>query len=970
MTKSKFIRTLVLTTILLTGVNNAFSQFAFTNSNNLLSSTSLFSLRSGCAISVVDVNSDGLDDILRMDQATHLHLELQERNGTFTHTDLGVVLNSGAWAMAAADVDHNGWVDIATGNYGECVIVKLFSSGGVVTSTISTLTGSYFVQNITFGDINNDGWIDLFVCDDNDVSKIYKNDGTGNLDLDNTLITLAINPSVFYDSDPADSGNYGSVWTDFDGDGDMDLFVAHCRQSATSSTDLRRKDRLYVNDGNNNYTESSSAYGIEVTDFKQTWTASFGDIDNDGDFDLLQTCHGEASIILENNGTGMFTDITTTTGFNCYFDPIESVFEDFDNDGYLDILVTGNEWELWHNNGNKTFTQVSGVFADNDGMVSFATGDLNHDGAIDLYASYGDPYNSPSISYDDVLYLNNKSNSNHFITFNLTGVVSNVGAIGAKATIYGDFGVQVREIRSGESYGTSNSFQLHFGLGTNTTIDSARIDWPAGGVTLFNTLNADQFVTVIENGCTLTNNTLTGPFIICGNQTVTLNAVTGFTSYDWSSSETTPSITASVTGNYNVLVTSSNGCTNISPSAIVQINPDQTPTVSVSGNLVSCYPNVVLTSTIANSYTWTGPNNYTSSAQSIAPTIAGDYSVSIQGQCASFTSLPITVNILSYPEPTVTNVSGPGPAIFNLSAVGTGMVNWYDSLSGGTQLASGNSFTTSIIASDTTFYVENEVIVAGESGDVGPKYFNGTSTFSPNTIEGNVEFNVFDNCILKSVKVYTDMPGIREIQLKDYYTGIVTDSLIINLPADTSVIILNWPLYSYYYYQLTTDALVNSTSLGFVAPRLMRNNLGVTYPYNLNGLISITGSNQGVNNYYYFYDWKVEKMPTICTSGRVPITVTITSTADINSLTLNNGYQIFPNPTTATANIVFNRNFNSKVFVKINDLTGKIIKTWSVENPVQDQNYNLDISGVPAGIYFISLENDTQNSIQKLVITN
>ncbi|MES2590571.1 MAG: FG-GAP-like repeat-containing protein [Bacteroidota bacterium] len=965
MTKAILYRTLSVTLICLFAAINSVAQFAFTNSNNLLSSASQASLRSGCAVTVVDVNNDGLDDILRMDQSINLHLELQQQDGTFTHTDLGNITFSQVWAMAAADVDHNGWKDIVTGNYGELYLVKLFYSGGLVTATTTQLAGSYFVQNITFGDIDNDGWVDVFVCDDNDASKTYKNDGAGNLNLDATLINTTVNPGVFIAGDPADSGNYGSVWTDFDNDGDMDLFVAHCRQSASSSNDVRRKDRLFVNDGSNNYTEAGSLYGIEVTDFKQTWTASFGDIDNDGDLDLLETCHGESSIILENNGSGTFTDITSTTGFYTYFDPIESILEDFDNDGYLDVLITGNHWELWRNNGNKTFTQVYGALADLGGMLSFATGDLNHDGAIDLYASYGSIYNNPSSSDDDVLYLNDKNNNNHFITFNLTGVVSNEGAIGAHATIYGAFGKQVREIRSGETYGTSNSFQLHFGLGINTTIDSARIDWPAGGVSHFNTLNADQFVTVVENGCSIVDNTIPGTHIICGVQTITLNAPSGYSAYQWSSMETTPSISVSTVGTFNVLVTSSNGCTNISPTVKVELNPDESPEINVIGELTSCQGGLTLLSTPAATYTWTGPGGFTASTQSISPIQSGTYSLSVQGQCGVFSGTPVAVTILPSPSPTVTGASGPGPASFNLSAAGTGTLFWYDQLAGGTLLTTGTTYTTPIISNNTTYYVQNAVVISGAANDLGPKYFDGTAYFSSSN--GSVIFDVLANCTLNSVKVYTDTPGNREIQLQNSF-GTVINSLVLNLIADTTIIALNWDLFPGINYELTTNSSVNTATLGNISPRLLRSNLGVNYPYSLIGLVTLTGSNQGSSVYYYFYDWEIQEPSTTCISERVPVTATITSAAGINDLNQPSGYKIYPNPAAEIVNLVFESNISSTIIVSLTDLTGRTVKSWQFKNAVQGQAFPLDIENVSSGSYLMNIKADTNNWIQKLIV--
>jgi hypothetical protein len=177
---------------------------------------------------------------------------------------------------------------------------------------------------------------------------------------------------------------------------------------------LRRINRLFVNDGSNNYTERAADFGIDIG--WQTWTASFGDIDNDGDLDLLLTNHDYNSQIFENNGSGYYTELTNTGINTTTITSIESVFEDFDNDGFIDILIAGSEWMYYRNNGNKTFTRITGLFA-NNGMLSFGIGDLNHDGFVDVFASYGDIYNNPSANYDDVLYLNDTVTTNNFINF-------------------------------------------------------------------------------------------------------------------------------------------------------------------------------------------------------------------------------------------------------------------------------------------------------------------------------------------------------------------------------------------------------------------------------------------------------------------------------------------------------------------------------------------------------------------------
>ncbi|MBK6839121.1 MAG: CRTAC1 family protein [Bacteroidetes bacterium] len=468
----------------------------------------------------------------------------------------------------------------------------------------------------------------MFCCDDNAAAHMYLNDGTGNLNI-STMVNFAVNPGINYGGDPADSGNYGSAWIDFDNDGDLDLYVAHCRQSTSSPTDLRRINRMFVNDGSNNFTEQANAYGIDIG--WQTWTSSFGDLDNDGDLDLVLTNHDHTSQIFQNDGSGHYTELLSTGFHTNAITPIESVVEDFDNDGFADILVTGSEWMFWKNNGDLTFTQLNGLFA-NNGMLSFASGDLNHDGFIDIYASYGDIYTDPT-SIQDVAYLNNR-NSNHFITFDLRGTVSNKGAIGGRATIYGPWGVQVREIRAGESYGTCNSSQLHFGLGNNVEVDSAVIWFPSGITTTLFNLHANQFVTVVESNCSLSGNLISGPNILCTGQTITLNAAAGFSSYLWSTGETTASIQVSAAGSYNVLVSDGSACTDLSPTLEISLNPDETPTVSASGDLSFCAGgSVTLLSSVAVAYDWSDG----STTQSINVTTPGSYTVTITGACGQFT---------------------------------------------------------------------------------------------------------------------------------------------------------------------------------------------------------------------------------------------------------------------------------------------------------------------------------------------
>jgi hypothetical protein len=964
MLKTTFHKSFVFASTCLLSALGVKAQFTFTDANSLISTVS----HSGNAIAVVDVNNDGLDDIVKMDQGTTLVIDMQNQNGSYTHYNLGNISGTGrVWGMALSDVDNNGWKDVATGKNGAMYLVKLGWSGSTITATTTTLGGSYFVQNVTLGDFDNDGWNDLAVCDDVDYLKIYKNTtGTMNLQVPTSaIINTNINPGMTYSGDPYDSGNYGSVWLDFDNDGDLDFYIAHCRQSASSSSDQRRRDRLFVNNGSNVYTEAAATYNIEVSNFRQTWTTSFGDIDNDGDFDILMMNHTGASQILENNGSGFFTDITATTGFNWTNDGIESTLEDFDNDGYLDILLSGggsgDSYWVYHNNGDKTFTSMSSVFpSQTNGMLSFATGDLNHDGKIDVMTSYGDVYNTPTTT-NDYLYMNTTSNGNHFITFNLSGTVSNKDAVGARVTITGSFGTQIREVRAGETYGTANSMQLHFGLGSATTVTSAVVDWPAGGQTVLGSLAADQFVTVVESGCTITGNVIPGPYAFCTGGSVTLNAPAGYTSYLWSNGATTPSITVSATGSYNVKVTNSSGCSNLSPTVTTVLNPNETPTVTTSGTN-TCAGTLTLTSSAASAYSWTGPAGFTASTQAINPTTSGTYSLTTTGLCQNWTAAPTTVTVLAAPAPTGTGASGPGPASFNLTAAGSGgTLTWYAGPTGGSAIGSGTGYTTPVISSTTTYYVDETTVYPGSNVNGGRANGSGATT---STVNGGLDFDVLAPCTLTSVKVYATTTGPRTIELRDNTGTVINTMTTASLPIDSTVVTLNFPLTPGTGYRLTQPS----------SPSLKRNSGGaITYPYTTSGYVNITngwtGTTSSTTAYYYYYDWKIATPAINCVSTpRVPVTATVTTSTGITSATAANGVNIYPNPASTEVNVEFGFNMNSITTVEITDVTGRLVRTSSYENPVQGQVVKVDVSGMNAGSYFITVKNDTQKLVQKLVL--
>ncbi|MCB0640812.1 MAG: CRTAC1 family protein, partial [Phaeodactylibacter sp.] len=625
------------------------SQVSFTNRNDLLNDN----YYSGVAIGIADMNGDFLDDIVHLDDARILNIQYQQPNADFATLTYGNVSNSNQWSMCVADVDNNGYNDVLSGGYYDGVKVVMANSNAT-NYTLTLMPGNdLFIQGSNFADINNDGWVDAFACHDDGESRIFGNNGDGSFYNADSWINMATVPS----SD--NSGNYGSVWTDFDNDGDLDLYIAKCRQGVNDPSDPRRINALFVNDGNNNFTEAAATYGLKIG--PQSWTADFGDYDNDGDMDCFITNHDVASMLLEQDESGYFNDVTDQANIDVNGLPIQGIMRDFNNDGFLDIIVAGSVQHLFLNNGDKTFTEVDGLFDSKD-MESFAVGDLNHDGALDVYAGYAQIYTNPSNIPDKIWMNDNLNSDNNFVTFNLVGTTSNRNAIGARLELYGNWGVQIREIRAGESYGIMNSFQAHFGLGTTTGIDSLVIRWPSGIVQTIEDLMANQFITIVEEECVSPNNVVTvdGNTTICSGESVTLSAPAGYT-YQWSNGANSQSIVVEEAGSYLVTIFDGPNCSSTSAAIQVNVNPEETPTVEIEGDLRFCAGGtVILTASQAASYQWS--NGETS--QTIMVTEAGDYVVTTEGLCDFFSSEPVTVEVLEADAPVTMDVvlPNPGPA--------------------------------------------------------------------------------------------------------------------------------------------------------------------------------------------------------------------------------------------------------------------------------------------------------------------
>jgi hypothetical protein len=967
----------------LTLSGTGYSQIKFTNANSVLHGQtgtlgSNSGNHSGNTVLVVDVDNNGLDDIAKLDENRYLRIEYQQGGGTFNIANSVFDIGSGnedIWGASMADVDHNGYKDFLYAGWGNGArLIKLNNTGTGNLGITSLPSGNIASQNCNFMDVNNDGWEDIFVCNDVNESKIWVNSGTGTFPAEQgnaPYINFDVTPGTSAPND--ESGNYGSVWTDFDNDGDVDLYIAHCRQGQPNG-DLRRADVLFENNGSNVYTSTAASHGL--FSYTQDWTSSFGDIDNDGDFDLLLTGHeaGNTNRLFINDGNGNFTPNAAQVSVSYGSTPQQSFMEDLDNDGWIDIIMSGTTEQVIHkNNGDGTFTlQSTNNLGFTGTWISFACGDLNHDGKIDIYSSYGSIYNNPSSTDDDIYWTNATDNNNNFLTLDLRGTSSTDGALGARAYIYGAWGVQTREVRASESYGTLNSYKLHFGLGTATAVDSVVIDWPATGSPSTHIVNPgiNQFLVVTEGTCVSPSNTVTysGSPVICSPGTLTLNAASGVGyTYLWSTGATTQSINVAAGGEYNVRVTApGNSCVSWSPNIHVIVDPVETPSITAGGPTTFCPGgSVTLTSSETTGNTWSNSAN----TQSINVTTAGTYTVDYAGVCQSWTSNPITVTLLAAPAaPTTTDDVIAVPGTGTLTATGT-TINWYTALTGGTLVGSGSPFVTPFVSTNTTYYAEDQVSYGGGSGTVGSTNIAGSS-YSGNTINGYLKFNVLANSTLVSVDVSTELAGTRTIELRDN-GGTVINSLNTNIPVGNSTITLNFPLTPGTDYQLGTNTTLNNTNFGYNSPRLVRENTTPTFPYTLAGAVDITTGNNGgsdVNAYYYFFNWQVTMDATdVCTSVRTPATVTVTSTAGID----NNEEAtllVYPNPASDFVNIEFSSVEQGEAILSIYDMLGKKVYDVNLGQINGKVVKTINTSTYAKGVYNVKLNINNHDHNTKVIV--
>ncbi len=404
----------------------------------------------------------------------------------------------------------------------------------------------------TFGDVDGDGDLDLFIgAVEGDPYYMLEN-------RDGVFLDVTDSSGVVFGTE----NTISATFFDYDVDGRLDLFLAHWGARRSEGDDT---ETVWRNNGSFTFTESSVATrvadGLTALGVDRSFTPSFADIDADGDGDLLLVADFNKTQVYVNNGDGTFSDVTDRDVFVDQAG-MGSAIGDYDNDGDMDWFVTsiynldvdggtyfGNR--LYKNWGSAVFEDVTDIAGVADGGWGWATcfADFDNDGHLDLFHvngwiryrgknftadqvrffhSQGDGTfreRATEVGLEDtgqgrglacfdaerdgdidivitnnsedhiVYYRNDTSNGNHYLGVKLAGAGGNRYGVGANITVTTASGSQVREIRAGNNYVSQNPLEVHVGLGVAEVADVIVL-WPDGMKSVLDAVSADQLLTI------------------------------------------------------------------------------------------------------------------------------------------------------------------------------------------------------------------------------------------------------------------------------------------------------------------------------------------------------------------------------------------------------------------------------------------------------------------------------------------
>jgi hypothetical protein len=516
----------------------------------------------GSGISFCDFNNDGWDDLtLGSGKGDSIAFYLNI-NGVFQKIVPSLVSHTEESKQVLwADYDNDGDKDLFVTTYKGTS--RLYNNNGNLQMSDVTLSaGLSLIFHDTFGaawgDVNNDGWLDLYVNNWNNTNEtniLYLNAGNGTF-ID---ITLAANAS--------DSNRFSfcNAFFDYDKDGDQDIYIANDKFS---------RNTLLRNNGDATFTDVSTSTGSALT--MDAMCVTVGDFNNDLYSDIYITNGpGGGNKLLRSNGSSGFSTASASLGVAVNGDCWGSNFIDFNNDAFQDVYVsssfignvTGQNTLLRNHKGMSFSVPVAGLDADTVESYSNAIGDFNNDGFADFVTQNESPFNAQ--------LWENSGNTNNWIKIALEGRVSNRDGIGSWIEVHAGALTVSHYTHCGIGYLAQNSATTIIGLDTNSSIDSIVVRWLSGHVDRLYTLSPNQKITIIE-GSTLAfyPKLQASASIVCEGDSVVLFLNKEYKAYDWAGGQKSKTIRVILPGSYSVSVTNSFGFQRNSDTLIITTFPN------------------------------------------------------------------------------------------------------------------------------------------------------------------------------------------------------------------------------------------------------------------------------------------------------------------------------------------------------------------------------------------------------------
>ena len=450
-------------------------------------------------------------------------------DGTFTEITPEAGVGDAGWGsgVAVGDIDNDGRPDLYVTNYGANVLYRNRGGDRFADATQAAgVGGDQYSASAAFFDYDRDGDLDLYVanyvvfdaerlpakpklctffsglhvyCGPKGLvgapDVLYRNEGDGAF-TDVTQTSGVATANRYY--------GLGVVPTDYDSDGDSDLFVAN---DETPNV-------LFQNQGDGTFQDVALIAGVAYNgdgDVEAGMGADFGDYDQDGDPDLYVTHFFTETNTLYRNEDGVrFSDVTTTAGLAA--PTVELLgwgtrFFDYDNDGRLDLFVanghvypqvdqatTGTTYrqpnQLFRNEGDGRFAPVSAGPGLAQAKVSRGTsfGDYDDDGDIDLFVV--------ELNDAPTLLRNDGGNAGNYLVVQVFGREDNRDGVGARISLQAGGKPQWRTVNGAASYLSHSDLRVHFGLGATQAIDRVEITYPNGSTYAIENVPANKLLVV------------------------------------------------------------------------------------------------------------------------------------------------------------------------------------------------------------------------------------------------------------------------------------------------------------------------------------------------------------------------------------------------------------------------------------------------------------------------------------------